>query len=443
MQLTFFDMASLVIAVAAVFGYINYRTLKLPFAIGITVAALIASCGILALDMLIPSVNVAETTSAMLHELNLTRVLMNGMLSFLLFAGSLHVDMDDLKAHKLPILVLATLGVLISTAIVGLGSYGLFGLLGIDVPLSYCLVFGSLIAPTDPVAVLGIMRAAGAAKAHEVKVVGESLFNDGIGVVVFTVLLAFAVGGDPNAAAEGAHHAPMGAAGVLQLLGQEVIGGIGLGLIGGYATYRAMKDMDEPNLEILFSIALVMGITVVALRLHFSAPLACVAAGLFIGNHGRDFAMSGKTQQALDLVWHFIDELLNAVLFLLVGLEVVVISREITGGNYLLGALLMIPLALGARLISVAIPVMSLRRYHGFTPGATAILTWGGLKGGISVALALSLPEFNGRGAIVAATYLIVIFSIVVQGLTVGKLIERLKRKIPIEDQAPPAEGAH
>lgn len=239
MQLTFFDMASLVIAIAAIFGYINYRTLKLPFAIGITVAALIASCAILAFDALIPEVNVAQTTSDMLHELNLTRVLMNGMLSFLLFAGALHVDMDDLKAHKLPIMVLATIGVMISTVLVGFGSYGLFELLGIHVPLAYCLVFGSLIAPTDPVAVLGIMRAAGAAKDHEVKVVGESLFNDGIGVVVFTVLLAFAAGGDPHgagAAAEGAHHAPMGAAGVFQLLGQEVIGGIGLGLIGGYVT---------------------------------------------------------------------------------------------------------------------------------------------------------------------------------------------------------------
>jgi len=345
--------------------------------------------------------------------IDFTEALLHGMLSFLLFAGALHVDLSELMSKLRPILILATFGVLIEAALIAGASFALFGWFGFPVPFAYCLVFGALIAPTDPVAVLGIMRAAGAPRGHEVKIVGESLFNDGIGVVLFTVLLRHTGRGQ------------LGAAELGFLLAEEVLGGVLIGLLLGWIAYLAMRSLDEHNLEILISVALVMGVTVVAFRLHASAPLACVVAGLFIGNQGRRLAMSDRTRDALDLVWGFIDEALNAVLFLLVGLEVLAISL---GVNHVLAGMAMIPVALAARYVSVALPIYSLSRFETFTPGAVAVLTWGGLKGGISVALALSLPPFEGREVILTATYAVVVFSIVVQGLTVGRLIRRVAR---------------
>jgi CPA1 family monovalent cation:H+ antiporter len=309
---------------------------------------------------------------------------------------------------------LATVGVVLSAGLIGLGSYGLFNQLGLAVPLTWCLVFGALISPTDPVAVLGIMRSAGAPRSLEVKVVGESLLNDGVGVVLFTILLAVARGSTAHGEEPGAGH-------FLQTAFVEVAGGLLLGLVAGYLAYRAMRSLDEPNLEILISVALVMGVSLLSFRLHASAPLACVVAGLFIGNHGRRFAMSDRTRTALDLVWEFLDEGLNAVLFLLVGLEVVVAVRY--EAPSLAAGVLMIPLALGARAVSVALPIEALRRVESFTPGVVRVLTWGGLKGGISVALALSLPAFPGRAVVLTVTYVVVLFSIIVQGLTVGRVV--------------------
>lgn len=417
------DTATVLVVMAALFAYVNHRFLALPFTIGLVVSALTASIAVLALDALVPSLGLGETVRQRVASIDFPETLMRGMLGFLLFAGALHVNLDDLFEAKTPVLVLASVGVLLSTFIVGLGAYGLFRLAQVPVPLTWCLVFGALISPTDPVAVLGILKSAGAPRMLEVKVAGESLFNDGVGVIVFTVLLGIAAG--PSGAAHGTEAAGFEPGHVLVIFGREVIGGVLLGLALGLIAYGAMRSLEEPNLEILFSMALVMTISFVAAKLHTSAPLGCVVAGLFIGNHGRRLAMDAESRQALDLVWSFVDEALNAVLFLLVGLEVLAVSLV---GRHVVAALLFIPLALAARFVSVGAPVAVMRWRREFPPGAIRVLTWGGLKGGISVALALSLPPFPGRSAVLTATYAVVIFSIIVQGLSMRRVVRSVSR---------------
>lgn len=340
------------------------------------------------------------------------------MLSFLLFAGALHVDLDTLRTQRNPIAMLAVFSTLISTLLVGLGSYGIFSLLGISMPLMFCFVFGALISPTDPIAVLGIMKSVGAPRELEIKIVGESLFNDGIGVVLFVVLLSLAGG-----AAHGGHAEAVSAGSVALLIAREVLGGIGLGLIAGIVSYYAIARVDEPNLETLMSVALVMTITSIAFAVHTSAPLAAVTAGLFIGNRGRTFAMEDRTRVALDTIWAFIDETLNAILFLLIGLELLAMSFD---APKITAALLILILCIAARFIAVGTPLQLIKWKRPLLKGTVRIVAWGGLKGGISVALALSLPDFEGRNYILAATYLVVIASILLQGLSVGALIRRL-----------------
>jgi CPA1 family monovalent cation:H+ antiporter len=415
-NLHIFDIAAILVVVAAVFGVLNHHVLRLPFTIGLTASGLVASVVVAGVDTLAPGLGIGATVRALLGQIDFPEALMHGMLGFLLFAGALHVDLDELLGQRWTILSLATVGVLVSTALIGVVSWLLFGLVGIEISLAWCLVFGALISPTDPIAVLGIMRSAGVPASLEIKVVGESLFNDGVGVVVFSLLLAAAGGASSPAA-----HVP----GLLEVLLVEVVGGIALGLAAGYLVYRIMASLEEPNLEVLLSVALVMGITFLAFQVHASAPLACVVAGLFIGNHGRRFVMSVPTRQALDVVWSFLDETLNAVLFLLVGLEVFALRLE---ALYVLAAVLMVPLGLLARFVAVLLPVSVLRLGRSFTPGVVRILTWGGLRGGISVALALSLGSFTGRDAVLAATYAMVLFSLLVQGLTIERLIRRLVR---------------
>jgi len=409
-----FETVTILIVLAAAFGAVNHRTLRLPFSIALIIGGLLASLLVLGLDAVLPQWGMGDALRELvLEDIDFTEALMHGMLGFLLFAGALHTDFERLRTWLSPIATLATVGVMISTAMIGFGSYLVFGALGLDVPLLWCLVFGALVSPTDPVAVLGIMKAAGAPKSVEIKVVGESLFNDGVGVVVFTVLLAIASGG-------GGHGGEVTALGVVELVLVEVVGGLVLGIGLGFLTERVLRGIDEPNLEVLVTIALVMTISVVALRLHTSSPLACVVAGLFLGNQGRQRAMSEETQDSLDRVWAFVDEALNAVLFLLIGLEVVAFDFT---GTTLVAALLLIGLNLAARTVSVLVPISVWGRFMDFVPGTRPILVWGGLKGGISVALALSLPEFEGREPVLAATYAIVLSSVLVQGLTVGRLI--------------------
>lgn len=420
--MAFLDAAAVLLVLAALLGFVNHHVLKLPFAIGLTVSGLLASVGVLVLDWMLPSWQAAATVRQAVLGIDFSQTVLSGMLSLLLFAGALHTDLSRLKERLAPIALLASVGVVISTAVAGALAYFGFRALGVEIGIIWCLAFGALISPTDPIAVLGIMKAAKAPKQLEIKVIGESLFNDGTGVVLFTILVGAGtatLSGGPDAVDEA-----LGAGTVTVLLVKEIVGGVALGLALGWICYRGFRTLDEPNLEILMSVATVFAIGFAAAKLHVSAPLAAVAAGLLIGNRGRIDAMSARTAQNLDVVWTFIDEMLNAVLFLLIGLEVFAIDYSRTG--YLLALLLLIPGVLVARFAGVALPVAALRLRREIDPGTVRVLTWGGLKGGISVALAMKLPAFDGRDAVLTVTYGIVVFSIVVQGLTVGRLIRRV-----------------
>jgi CPA1 family monovalent cation:H+ antiporter len=415
-DLSLLHVATVIITLAALFGYINHRWLGLPHAIGIVVIALLASLGAIALDAIFPALALQETVRGILADLDFHDVLMNGMLSFLLFAGALHVNLGDLLSRKWAIGSMATVGVLMSTFMVGFAVYGVSSLLGIDIPVMYCLVFGALIAPTDPVAVLGILKTVKVPESLEAKIAGESLFNDGVGVVVFIIMAAIATGG-------GGHGGEMGALEIIRLFAQEALGGAALGLTTGYIAYRAMKSIDEHNLEVLITLALVMVTYGIAAALHLSGPIAVVIAGLLIGNRGTRLAMSEKTRDHVHKFWSLVDEIMNSALFLLIGFEVFALSIS---GNVVILMVIAIPLVLAARFISVATPLTLLSLNREFTKGAIPVLTWGGLRGGISVALALSLPESAIKDTILAVTYGVVIFSIVVQGLTVKAVVKKL-----------------
>lgn len=412
---TLLNLAAVLLALAAVFGYLNHRWLKLPHTIGLVVIALAASLAILALDLAVPAFGFRATVRGAIQQIDFPDVLMKGMLSFLLFAGALHVDLSELARRKWAIGAMASLGVVISTLIVGYAVYVLSGLLGLGLPLAYCLVFGALISPTDPIAVLGILKTIHVPPSLEAKIAGESLFNDGVGIVVFIILVAIAVGSEGGA--------PMTALDIAELFVLEALGGAALGLAAGFIAYRAIGTIDEHNLEVLITLALVTLTYSVATAIHVSGPIAVVVAGLLIGNHGREFAMSATTRDHLFKFWSLTDEVLNSVLFLIIGFEVLALTIT---GNMILATLMVIPLVLAARFAAVALPIslMSLRRE--FTKGAIPVLTWGGLRGGISVALALSLPAFAQKDLILAMTYGVVIFSIIVQGLTVEKVVRRV-----------------
>lgn len=403
----FFDLLAVLVTLSALFSYLNYRYLRLPTTIGLMLIALLMSLGIIALEPLVPGLR--GDVSAMLRDIDFNETLMHGMLSFLLFAGALHVNFGDLSQQKWTIGLMASAGVLVSTFIIGPLFWLLLGWLGINLPLMYCLLFGALISPTDPIAVLSILKQIRVSKRLETKIAGESLFNDGIGVVVFLVLLQITVGG-----------ADLHATDVVLLFLREAVGGAAFGAAIGALAFWMLKSVDNYQVEILITLALVTGGYALAQALHLSGPIAIVVAGLLVGNHGRWFAMSEVTRAHLDMFWELIDEILNAVLFVMIGLEVVVLTLS---GTYLLAGILAIPIVLLARFVAVGLPVSIMRPFREFSPRAVRILTWGGLRGGISVALALSLPAGPERAIIVTVTYVVVVFSILVQGLTVGRLI--------------------
>ncbi len=403
-----FDILAVLITLSAVFSYINYRFIKLPTTIGVMVISLLGSVGITMLKPL--GFGLDEDALRLLTSIDFDETLLHGMLSFLLFAGALHVDLDRLARLKWVIGTLATAGMISSTFIIGFLAYFVLDGLGIGLPLIYCLLFGALISPTDPIAVLGVLKKARVPESLETKICGESLFNDGVAVVVFLVLLQIASGGQEITVGM-----------VAWLFAKDALGGIVYGLVIGAIAYGMLKSIDNYQVEVLITLALVAGGFALADALHLSGPIAIVVAGLLIGNHGRLFAMSNRTRQHLDDFWELVDEVLNAVLFVLMGLEVLVLSWH---PRYLTAIALLIPLVLLSRFVSVAVPIVFMRRFRTFSPHVIKILTWGGLRGGISVAMALSLPPGNHRNVVLTITYAVVVFSIIVQGLTVGRLVE-------------------
>ena len=413
-QMTLLQIASLLIVLAGAFGSINYLFLKLPSSIGILIVAFLASLGVMAVDYMVPEWGMADAVRVQIEDLEFSNALLEGMLGLLLFAGALHVKLSDLKREWAVVALMATLGIGLSTAIIGVGFSWLTGM-----PLLAALVFGALASPTDPVAVLGVLRAANLKKSMETKIAGESLFNDGVAYVVFLVLvgMAFPSGHDAHAT---------GLIGAVKLFGQEAIGGAVLGGVLGWLTFRVMRLIDDYSLEVLITLGLAFGGYELAVYLHVSAPIMAVVSGLFIGEVGMKHGMSEETRQYVNAFWKLIDEILNAVLFLMIGFEVFAVAFTDDAVIAGIGA---IGLSLLGRLVAVALPVMLLRPFREFSKGVIPIMTWGGLKGGISVALALSLPDSEYKPVILAATYILVMFSIIVQGLTVAPLAKRVGRE--------------
>jgi CPA1 family monovalent cation:H+ antiporter len=410
------DLIAVLTVLTAAFGYINVRVLKLPTTIALMALTLLFSMVLLAIGRFVPDVE--GQARLVVEKFAFDDALLHGMLGFLLFAGALHIDLSDLADHKWPIAVLASIGVLISTVIVGGLTWGVIRVLGFPLRFMDCLLFGALISPTDPIAVLSLLKRIGAPKILEIQIGGESLFNDGVGVAVFAGLLEAATG-----------ERTLGAGSFAVLFLREAVGGALFGFLVGLVVYRLIKSVDHYRLEILLSLALVAGGYAAAEALHLSAPIAMVVAGLLIGNHGRSFAMSPTTIEHLDRFWGLLDEFLNAVLFVMIGVEVLIVTLT---SRYLLAGMLAVAIVLVARLVSVGVPVWLLRRWERFEPSLIPVLTWGGLRGGISVALALSLPgqghatAIQGRDLIITMTYVVVVFSILIQGLTVGPLTRAL-----------------
>ena len=407
------DLITLLIFLAAIFSTLNISLLKFPSTIGLMVIALGMSVIILVVGRVYEPVS--NVAFHVMEEFDFQEVLLHIMLSFLLFAGAISIDLSKLLEEKWPILLLATFGVLVSTFLVGSMLYYALDIIDYHVEYIHCLLFGALISPTDPIAVLALVKQLGLSKNMEIKIAGESLFNDGIGVVVFLTLL--------GVSERGIESFDIGAAGLL--FGQEVLGGVLLGVILGYSGFKVLEfiDNDHVELEVLVTLSFVLGGNRVAELLHVSGPLAMVVMGLFMGNKGRGEKMASATGEYVYKFWHLLDEALNAILFILIGFEMIVIIHNSTT-EYLAIGLIVIVIVLFARFIGVALPITFLSFFRKFEKGTIAILTWGGLRGGLSVAMALSLPEsIPVKDMIVSTTYSVVVFSILFQGLTIRRLI--------------------
>ncbi len=408
----YFLITAILVFLSAIFGYINVRFLKLPTTIGLMVITIVFTFFVFAFSYFDDTLLVAERY--IISQVDFKTVLLDIMLSFLLFAGALHTNFEQLKVQRWPIFVFSTLGVLVSTFLVGTAMYYALQLFGYQISYVLCLLFGALISPTDPIAVLGILKKAGVPKKLETKIVGESLFNDGVGVVVYLTIYQFASPSSEN----------ISAMDVLELFGVEVIGGIILGLLVGWVTYRLMKSIDDYDIEVIITLAAVMVGTVIAQHYHLSAPLAMVTAGLMVGNDTlRDSAMSEITEIYVDKFWELIDILLNTLLFVLIGMEILVLTFEL---NYVLAGLFAIPIVLVCRYLSLLLPINFFKEKLDFVPKTNLIMTWGGLRGGISIALALGLTPAMHKDLFLVITYVVVVFSIIVQGLTVEKLVKKV-----------------
>lgn len=417
-----FDVAAILITLAAALSWFNHRYLKLPSTVGLALMGAIASLIVLALDAMTPDFPIADAVRGFVAGIDFETALMDGMLSFLLFAGALHVDLDDLRQHGWQVGILSTLGVLASTLMVGFGMYALVGLSGLDVPLIWCLVFGALISPTDPVAVMGAMKGGGVPRGLQATIAGESLFNDGVGVVIFSILVSAAVSGVDFSLAHAA-----------ELFAIEALGGAALGLAVGWVGFLALRSIDDYPVELLITLAMVMGGYALAQSLHVSGPVAMAVAGLLIGNRGVALAMSDTTRDHVIKFWGLVDEVFNAVLFLLIGLEGVALLGRV---DLVVVAVAAIPLVLAARALSVGAPLLLWRRSLPFA-STMPVMLWGGLRGGISIALALSLPAGPVKDLLVTATYVVVVFSVLVQGATIGPVM----RRFASAPGAPPSAG--
>lgn len=412
----YFYIVTVLVFLAASFGYINVRFLKLPNTIGLMVITIVFTLAVFGLSYIDDSLLNAERY--IITQIDFKIVLLDIMLSFLLFAGALHTNFDQLKIQRWPVLAFSTLGVLLSTFLVGGIMYGILSLIGLDVSFIYCLLFGALISPTDPIAVLGILKKAEVPKKLEAKIVGESLFNDGVGVVIFLTIFQIARLGN-NGSVD-----PMD---VIALFSQEVIGGIALGLLLGWITYKLLKKIDDYTIEVIITLAAVMVGTTIAQKFHLSAPLAMVTVGLLVGHDTvRSKAMSKTTEIYVDKFWELIDILLNTILFVLIGMEMLLLTFD---GNYILAGVLAIPIILVCRFTSLLLPIMFFQEKLDFVPKTNLIMTWGGLRGGISIALALGLTEVMHRDLFLVITYIVVVFSVIAQGLTLGTLVKYVKKK--------------
>ena len=398
---------SILIVLAAIFSYVNLRYLKLPSTIGIMIIAMVASLITVSLGRSFPALSIRF--AGIIASVNFTEVLMGAMLNFLLFAGAIHISLHDLRSQRGPVMIFSTIGVIISTFIVGGLMYAVFNVLGMSIPFIQCLVFGALISPTDPIAVISILKKAGIRKSLEIKVAGESLFNDGVAVVMFAVLLQLARGTD----------VPITFLQVTALFFQEAVGGVFIGVLLGYIASQGIRRIDSYNVTVIITLAIVMGGYLITQQLHISGPLTMVAAGLVIGNYGKSTAMSATDKDYLDKFWELIDEILNAMLFLIIGFELVLIPDF---GRYWLTGAIAIIVVLVARFFSIWLPITLIPRLGNFDRRTITILVWGGLRGGVSVALALSIDPKLNQQIFLAVTYYVVVFSIIVQGLTVGKL---------------------
>lgn len=406
-----YTIITVIVSLSAVFSYLNHKFIRLPSTIGIMLLSLLSSILLVFSGKWMPGLFVS--VKAMVETLDFYELLINMMLSFLLFAGAIHISADRLREERLPIIGLATVGTVISTFAIGSMLYCLFGAFGYQIELIYCLLFGALISPTDPIAVLGILKKARIPASMEMKISGESLFNDGVGVVIFLTLLEVANKGIDSVSGTD----------IFLLFAREAGGGLIYGALLGYIGFLVLRSVDNYQVEVLITLGIVMGGYTLANAMHISGPLAMVVAGIITGNKGKRLGMSDTTRDYLGKFWELVDEILNAVLFLLIGLEMLVVQMDKT--LLLIGGI-SIGMVLLGRWLSVALPVLLLRKFISFERHAIAMLTWGGLRGGISVALALSLPFHMYRDKFVALTYIIVVFSIVVQGLTVGRLAKKI-----------------
>jgi len=412
----YFFIISMLVSLSAIFGYINVKFLKLPNTIGLMLITILFTLGVFGLSFYNSALLDAE--KYIITRIDFKEVLLDVMLSFLLFAGALHTNFNQLRVQRWPVFVFSTVGVLISTFLVGFIMFYMLPFLGLKIPLVNCLLFGALISPTDPIAVLSILKQAGAPKKLETKIVGESLFNDGVGVVVFLTIY--------NITQLGTEQVEI--MDVANLFVREVFGGIILGLVLGWITYRLMKSIDDYDIEVIITLATVMGGTVLAHKIHVSAPLAMVTAGLIVGNDTvRNTAMSKITESYVDKFWELIDILLNTILFVLIGMELLIISFDM---NHVMAGLLAIPLVILCRYLSLILPVKFFEKRLNFVPKTNLIMTWGGLRGGISIALALGLTQAMDRDLFVVITYLIVVFSILIQGLTLGPLVKKVTKNL-------------